>query len=183
MSGQHTCTVQMMMRQNSCCHFLFVVHDNKKKNSLINQVFFNKQFEGVKSLTQIIPHALEDFLHLMSVIIGYWLVIGHFTAWPEPPSADPSAPGERWTTGALHPGRRRCAASVPSNTCRKTEWRRSRVESRSVVSRCVDERLGGGAYIWARGKSPDTPAPPYTCMAQSTTLQAILAAATLISAI
>lgn len=38
-------------------------------------------------------------------------------------------------------------------------------------------------YIWARGKSPDTPAAPYTCMAQSSTLQAILAAATLIRAI
>lgn len=41
----------------------------------------------------------------------------------------------------------------------------------------------GGAYICASGTSPDTPAPPYTCIAQSATLQAILAAATLIIAI
>lgn len=39
------------------------------------------------------------------------------------------------------------------------------------------------AHICARGKSPETPAPPKTWMAQSTTLHAILAAATLISAI
>lgn len=38
-------------------------------------------------------------------------------------------------------------------------------------------------HICARGKSPDTPAPPYTCIAQSTTWQAILAAATFIIAI
>lgn len=38
-------------------------------------------------------------------------------------------------------------------------------------------------YICASGTSPDTPAPPYTCMAMSTTLQAILPAATLIIAI
>lgn len=40
-----------------------------------------------------------------------------------------------------------------------------------------------GAYICASGTSPDTPAPPYTCIAQSVTLQTILAAATLIMAI
>lgn len=39
------------------------------------------------------------------------------------------------------------------------------------------------AYICASGTSPDTPAPPYTCIAQSVTLQTILAAATLIMAI
>lgn len=38
----------------------------------------------------------------------------------------------------------------------------------------------GDTHICARGTSADTPAPPYTCIAQSTTLQAILAAATLI---
>lgn len=43
--------------------------------------------------------------------------------------------------------------------------------------------VGGWTYICASGTSPETPAPPYTCIAKSTTLQAILAAATLIIAI